>query len=56
MPKRFGPQHLTNGYAALGNNRKRPYYPSARNRSVKDAIVAEAARARRIAAANTKKK
>lgn len=26
MSKHFGPQHVKNGYAAMGNSRRRPKY------------------------------
>lgn len=45
MPKRFGPQHIKNGYAAMGGNLHRPRYPSARTRSVSDSIAAARAAA-----------
>lgn len=56
MTKRFTCRHLKDGYAAMGNSRRRPRYPGAKNRSVAESI----AHARRVAAnmakASTKKK
>lgn len=56
MAKRFTCRHLKDGYAAMGNSLRRPRYPSAKNRSVSEAIAHAANVARRMAAANSKKK
>lgn len=50
MPRKFGPQNIKNGYAAMGGNLRRPRYPSAVTRSVADSIAA----ARRAAAQEAK--
>lgn len=52
MARHFGAQHIKNGYAAMGGNRKRPRYGGTSQRSIKEAIAAEARRAQRIANAN----
>lgn len=39
MAKRFTCRHLKNGYAAMGNSLRRPHYPSAKGRSVAEAIA-----------------
>lgn len=52
MARHFGAQHTASNYSAMGNAMGRPRYPSARNRSVAEAI----AHARRIAANEAKAK
>ena len=56
MAKRFTARHLKDGFAAMGNSLRRPRYPSAKNRSVSEAIAHAANIARRMAAASGKKK
>lgn len=56
MPRHFGPQNMSNGYAAMGKSKLRPVYAGAGGKSIGEAIAAERARAARIAKANTKKK
>lgn len=56
MPRRFGPQNIKNGYAAMGGNKRRPIYPSVQNRSVSEAIAAAKRTAARMAAASKSKK
>lgn len=50
MPRHFGPQHMKNGYAAMGNSLKRPRYSNASGLSVGESI----ARARAAAARQAK--
>lgn len=55
MAKRFGAQHIKNGYAAMGGSRLRPVYAGFNSgRTVADAIARERAAAAR--AAKIKKK
>jgi hypothetical protein len=57
MARHFGPQHMKNNYAAMGNNTigKPNYaYGGRRNRSVAEAIQAERAAAARAAAIKRK--
>lgn len=57
MPRRFSAQHAKSGYSAMGGNLKRPTGNGAKShKSIQEAIAAEAARARRMAAAGGKKK
>jgi RecA-family ATPase len=57
MAKHFGPQHMKNGYAAMGNSSARPIYKYAnKKRSVAESIASERAKAVRMANANKKKK
>jgi len=58
MPRHFGPQHIANGYAAMGNARRRPKYPGTAGRSVSESIAAERARdaAERKRSSTSKKK
>lgn len=56
MARHFGPQHIKNGYAAMGNSRGRPRHKGASNRSVAESIAAARRTAARIAAASSKKK
>lgn len=56
MARHFGPQHMKNGYAAMGKSRLRPNYAGAGGKSIAEAIAAERARAARIAKASAKKK
>lgn len=57
MARHFGPQHMSNGYAAMGGSLKRPIYGGVNsNKSVAQAIAEERARAARIAKANSGKK
>lgn len=56
MSRHFGPQHMHNGYAAMGKSPRRPMYANAAGKSIAESIAAERARAARIAKANTKKK
>lgn len=55
---RFTKANTRNGYAAMGNNKRRPYYAGMNNsRSVAEAIAAEraaAARANKIKAGKKK--
>lgn len=56
MSKRFGAQHMKNGYAAMGGSLRRPIYGGAKQQtSIAEAIAAERRRAARIAAASKKK-
>lgn len=54
MSRHFGPQHMRNGYAAMGAAKRRPIYASASGRSVADSIAR--ARAAAARAAKIKKK
>lgn len=57
MPRHFGPQHMHNGYAAMGGSLKRPRYSGVNSSTtVAESIAAERARAARIAKANSGKK
>lgn len=50
MARTFGAQHMHNGYAAMGNSRRRPRYSAINSkRSVAEAIAAERAAAARAA-------
>lgn len=50
MAKHFGPQHMHNGYAAMGGSLSRPRYAGVNSsKSVGEAIAAERARAARAA-------
>lgn len=56
MARHFGPQHMKNGYAAMGAANGRPLYKYAnKKRSVAESIAAERAKAIRMANANKKK-
>lgn len=57
MARHFGPQHIRNGYAAMGGSLKRPIYGgfNRQGRSVAESIQAERAKAAREARAKTKK-
>lgn len=51
MAKKFGAQHMRNGYAAMGGSLARPIYADVKGRDVRAAIEAErrkAATAQRI--------
>lgn len=41
MARHFTKANITNGYAAMGNSRKRPRYSGVKGRDVKAAIEAE---------------
>lgn len=56
MPKRFGPQHIKNGYAAMGGNKRRPIYKGTTTRTVAESIAAARRTAQREAAARSSKK
>lgn len=56
MARHFGPQHVKNGYAAMGGALRRPVYSGVNTgKSVAEAIAAERHRAARMAAATKKK-
>lgn len=52
MSKRFGAQHVANGYAAMGGSLRRPRYSNASGLSVADSI----AKARHAAASEARRK
>lgn len=54
MARHFGAQHMHNGYAAMGNSRKRPRYAGLTGRTIAQSIARERAKAAR--AASIKKK
>lgn len=57
MSKRFGPQHIANGYAAMGGSMRRPIYSGFNSqRSVADSINAARAAAARQAKIKAGKK
>jgi len=57
MARHFTAANIANGYAAMGKSRKRPHFKNAAKRSVKEAILAEARKAARMAnAAKSKSK
>ena len=56
MARRFGAQHMKNGYAAMGGSLKRPVYGHASGKSVAQAIAQERAAAARQAAIKAGKK
>lgn len=56
MARHFGPQHMHNGYAAMGSNSRRPIYSGVSERSVADSIAAERRKAARMANAAKSKK
>lgn len=57
MAKHFGPQHVKNGYAAMGNAMGRPIYKGINTlRTTAQAIASERAKAARMANAKGKKK
>lgn len=58
MAKHYGPQHIANGYAAMGGNKKRPIYGGFnRKRTVAEAIAhSRAAAFRQAKIAGGKKK
>lgn len=39
--RQFGPQHIKNGYAEMGGDKRRPHYPSVRSRDLAASIAAE---------------
>lgn len=50
MARRFGAQHMRNGYAAMGGAMGRPIYKGVNSqRSIGEAIAAERAKAARLA-------
>ena len=56
MARHFGAQHMRDGYAAMGGNKRRPIYGGSNTkRSVADAIAAERAKAAREARAKKNK-
>lgn len=56
MARHFGPQHVRNGYAAMGQSAARPLYAGfRRKRTVAEAIAAARRAAAREAAAKKKK-
>lgn len=56
MARHFGPQHMKNGYAAMGNSGLRPRFANAGGRSVAESIARERAIAARMAKAQGGKK
>lgn len=57
MARHFGPQHIANGYAAMGGNKKRPHYSGFNSqRSVAESIAASRAAAARQAKISAGKK
>ena len=57
MAKHFGPQHIANGYAAMGGNKNRPIYSGFNSqRSVAESIAASRALAARQARIKAGKK
>lgn len=57
MARHFGPQHIKNGYAAMGNARGRPIYKGVNKlRTVAQAIAEARHAAARAAARSVKKK
>lgn len=55
MARHFGAQHTKSGYAAMGGSLRRPKVGGTSNRSVKEAIAAEARKAARMAQARKSK-
>lgn len=57
MARRFTKRHIANGYAAMGNSRRRPRYAgtSASKGDIKAAIERERAKAARMARASKNK-
>ena len=56
MARHFGPQHIKNGYAAMGKALGRPMYSGVNTgKSIAEAIASERRKAARIAAASKKK-
>lgn len=57
MARHFSPQHIKNGYSAMGGALRRPIYGGVNGqRTVAEAIAAERNKAARMAAAAKKKK
>lgn len=57
MSRHFGPQHIRNGYAAMGGSLRRPLYSGFNSqRTVAESIAAERAKAAREARAKAGKK
>lgn len=55
MARHFGPQHVKNGYAAMGGSQRRPIYGGINSGlSIGESIARERARAARIAKASKK--
>lgn len=56
MARHFGPQHVKNGYAAMGASKLRPIYSGINSgQSIAESIAAERRKAARQAAASKKK-
>lgn len=56
MARHFGPQHIKNGYAAMGGSLRRPLYAGVNaGKTIAESIAAERRRAARMAAASKKK-
>lgn len=56
MARHFTAQHTASGYSAMGKSMARPHISGSSNRTIKEAIVAEARKATRMANARKSKK